>query len=80
MASDKRMTKAQIFTELAEKTGLSKKDVQGVFTVLTELIERELNNGPGEFILPDMCKLKLKEVGLRPASSGACDTFGGTAG
>lgn len=70
MASDKRMTKAQIFNEIAEKSGMSKKDVQGVFNALNDLITRELNEGSGEFIIPDICKLKLKGVPARPAQEG----------
>lgn len=59
----KRMTKAQIVTELADKSGLTKRQIQGVFDSLREVIKRELGRrGPGEFVIPDMLKLKVRSV------------------
>ena len=61
MATAKRMSKAQVITELSEKSGLGKKDVQNVFDQLLQIVERELGkNGPGEFVLPDLVKLRVK--------------------
>jgi nucleoid DNA-binding protein len=66
-----RMSKTQIITELSDKTGVSKKDVQSVFGELLVLIERELGaQGPGEFVIPDLVKLKVKEVPATPARTG----------
>jgi nucleoid DNA-binding protein len=63
MATGKRMTKAQIMSELSDKTGLTKREVQAVFEGLRELIKQQLGKrGPGEFVLPDLVKLKLKDV------------------
>ena len=57
----KRMSKAQVIVELSEKTGLAKKDVQNLFDQVLALVERELGkDGPGEFVLPDLVKLKVK--------------------
>ena len=71
MATAKRMSKAQIITELAEKTGLSKKDVQNVFAALLELIEREVGKrGPGEFVIPDIIKMKVKQIAARKERRG----------
>jgi len=65
------MSKAQIITELAEKTGLSKKDVQNVFAALLELIEREIGKrGPGEFVIPDIIKMKIKQIAARKERKG----------
>ncbi|MBX3272013.1 MAG: HU family DNA-binding protein [Sandaracinaceae bacterium] len=62
----KRMTKAQIVGELAEKTSLSKKQVGAVFEALSGLIKRELGRrGPGEFVIPDMLKLKVRKQAAR---------------
>ncbi|MCA9601993.1 MAG: HU family DNA-binding protein, partial [Myxococcales bacterium] len=59
----KRMTKSQIIGELADKTGLTKKDVNSVFEEMRNLVKRELGRrGPGEFVVPDMLKLKVKNV------------------
>jgi nucleoid DNA-binding protein len=71
MTDKKRMSKPQIIKELTENTGLSKKDVQAVFTALTDLIKRELGDeGPGEFLIPDMLKLKVKQVAAQPERQG----------
>lgn len=77
MADGKRLTKAQVFADLAERTGLDKKDVQGVFAALMDLIERELGaEGPGEVILPDLVKLKVKLTEARESYVGK-DPFTG---
>lgn len=66
MATGKRMTKAAIMSELAEKTGLTKKQVVSVFEALQGLIKSELGRrGPGEFVIPDMLKLKVRKVAAR---------------
>jgi nucleoid DNA-binding protein len=63
MAEGKKMTKAQIISDLADKTGLTKKQIQGVFEALLELIKHELGRrGPGEFVIPDMLKLKIRKT------------------
>lgn len=67
-AAAKRLTKAQIVAEIAEKSELSKKDVGAVFEQLKELVKRELGKkGPGEFVIPDLLKLKVKVIPARPA-------------
>lgn len=58
---NKRMTKSQIVAELSESTGLTKKDVASVFDSLRDIVTRELGKkGPGEFVIPDMMKLKVR--------------------
>lgn len=63
---NKRMTKAQIVGSLAEKSGLSKKQVADLFLNLTDLVHHELK-GFGEFVLPDLIKLKVKNIPAREA-------------
>jgi nucleoid DNA-binding protein len=71
MATDKRLTKGQIITELSDKSGVSKKDVQSLFTELLTLVERELGEqGPGEFAVPDLVKFKVKVVPAKEAYTG----------
>jgi len=66
MAIGKRMTKAAIMTELADMTGLTKRQVISVFDALQGLIRRELGRrGPGEFVIPDMLKLKVRKQEAR---------------
>lgn len=77
MAEGKRLTKAQVFADLAERTGLEKKDIQSVFSATLELIERELSEGgPGEVVLPDLVKLKVKLTEAREERVGR-DPFTG---
>ena len=60
MAIGKRMTEAAIMAELALKTDMSKKQVRSVFEALQGMIQRELGRrGPGEFVIPNMLKLKV---------------------
>ena len=59
-ATSKSATKAEVFTTIAEKTGLSKKQISGVFSALSDLISRELGKkGPGHFQIPGLLKLKV---------------------
>ncbi len=56
-----RLTKAEVYEELAASTGLSRKQVSEVFEGLTDQIKRELGKkGPGVFNIPDLVKLTLK--------------------
>ena len=50
------MTKAQLVTALAEKTDLSKKEVQNFFDVLTDMAYSEVKKS-GEFMVPGFGKL-----------------------
>ena len=56
----KAATKGEIYTQIAEKTKLSKKEVAAVFDSLSEMVARELGKkGPGLFQLPGLLKLKV---------------------
>ncbi|MGV6826105.1 MAG: HU family DNA-binding protein [bacterium] len=58
----KKMTKTQIITAIAEDTGLTKKDVQGVFSSLSDLMTRHIQKrGSGEFAIPDT-GVKIRRV------------------
>jgi nucleoid DNA-binding protein len=71
MAQAKRMTKAQIVGEISDKTGLTKKEVNAVFDGLRDLIKRELGRrGPGEFVIPDLLKLKIRTIPARKERKG----------
>ncbi len=52
----KRMTQTEIVSELAEKAGLKKADVKGVFDALAALASSEVKKN-GEFTLPGFGKL-----------------------
>jgi nucleoid DNA-binding protein len=70
MVAGKRMTKAQIMSELADKSGLTKKEITSVFSA-QDLVKKELGRrGPGEFVIPDMIKLKVRKIPAKPARMG----------
>lgn len=66
-----KMTKSQILTELANKTGMSKKDVDAFMDTMTTLAYKEVKKN-GEFVLPGFGKLvKVKRaarMGRNPAT------------
>jgi nucleoid DNA-binding protein len=59
-SGSKLATKTEIFSSLADKTGLSKKQVASVFEALQDLFGKELGKkGPGQFVMPGMFKVKV---------------------
>ncbi len=55
---EKPLTKVQLFTNLAEKTGLTKKQIAEVFDALKEEIASAVGKkGVGTFVIPDLCKV-----------------------
>jgi len=70
-AGDKAMPKTAIYKALAEKTGLEPKQVQAVFEALEELAKEQLakKNGPEEFLVPGLVKLKLVKKAASPAGT-----------
>lgn len=67
-AAAKAMTKTEVYNALAESTGLSKKEVGGVFDALADLIGQELGKkGPGQFTVPGLLKLKTRVKPAVPA-------------
>jgi nucleoid DNA-binding protein len=67
----KAATKGEIYTKLADKTGLSKKQVSQVFESLTEMIGSELGKkGPGLFVVPGLLKLKVVRKPATKAKQG----------
>jgi nucleoid DNA-binding protein len=56
----KRLTKAQVITELANNCDLDKKSVNRIFEELSALIKKQLGaRGPGEFVVPGLVKLRV---------------------
>jgi len=56
----KRLTKAQVITELANNCDLDKKSVNRIFEELSGLIKKQLGaRGPGEFVVPGLVKLRV---------------------
>jgi DNA-binding protein HU-beta len=66
-----KMTKAQTISALAEKTGMSKKDVAGFMDTLAEMAYSEVKKH-GEFVLPGFGKMvkvhRKARTGVNPAT------------
>ncbi len=70
-AIKERYTKTQILSELAENTGLTKKEVTAVLDELTDLMERHIKKrGCGEFVLPGLLKVVTKKKPATKARKG----------
>jgi len=66
--ADKPLTKTQLLTQIADKTDLSKKQVQAVLDEMSGLIESSLSSsGPGAFTIPGLCKIAIRVKPARPA-------------
>lgn len=62
MSDKKQMTKSQIVGSLAETSGLTKVQVNGVLDALGELMVKELSSrGPMKFTLPGVMKVSSKK-------------------
>ena len=55
----KAMPKSEIYKELAAKTDLEAKQVSAVFVALEVLVKSELSKKDGEFVIPNLVKLRL---------------------
>jgi len=67
----KAPTKTQILANIAESTELSKKDVAAVLDALAVEIGNSLKKGgPGQFAIPSLCKIVLKDVPAKPKRKG----------
>ena len=71
-SAGKAMSKSGVYAEMAEKTGLNRKQVSQFFDELTNLIKRELGKkGPGVFnVVPGMLQLKVKKKAATKARQG----------
>jgi nucleoid DNA-binding protein len=68
----KAPTKSQIYTKIADDTGLTKKDVAAVFDSLSGQIKKNLGGrgAPGVFTVPGLMKLKVVKKPARKARKG----------
>lgn len=64
----KARTKSQVFSELADSTGVAKKDVAAIFEEMGKMIKKDLGTrGPGVFTVPGLMKIKKRAVPRKPA-------------
>jgi nucleoid DNA-binding protein len=79
MSKAKSATKSTMYQELAEKTGLSKKQIGGVFDALTSFIHEQVGKkGPGVVTLPGLLKVKRIEKPATKARPGRNPATGET--
>lgn len=70
-ATAKPPTKTEIYANIAESTGLSKKEVGAVFDALNDEIGNALSKkGPQTFTLPGLCKIVVQNKPATPAREG----------
>ena len=70
-AAKKPPTKTEIYSNISESTGLSKKDVGAIFDALNDEIARALSKkGPQSFTLPGLCKIVVQNKPATPAREG----------
>ena len=59
---NKRMSKSQFVIELAEKSGLNKKQVTSVLDSINAMVAQQLSKrGPGEVLIPGLLRLNVVE-------------------
>jgi len=64
-------TKTEIYANIAESTGLAKKDVGAVFEALYDEIAKALSSdGAGTFTLPGLCKIVVQNKPAVPEREG----------
>ena len=65
-------TKSEIYTHIADDTGLTKKDVAAVFESMSGLIQKNLGGrgAPGMFTLPGLLKMRVVKKPATKARKG----------
>jgi nucleoid DNA-binding protein len=67
----KAPTKTEVMTNIANATGLTKKQVVAVIDAMATEIKRALSaRGPGVFAIPGLVKIEKKKVPAKPARKG----------
>ena len=75
-APKKPLTKTQLMTNIAEASGLSRKEVAAVFDALSAEIKKNLApRGPGAITVPGLIKIEKKAVPARKAKKGVPNPF-----
>ncbi|MBT8084295.1 MAG: DNA-binding protein [Woeseia sp.] len=71
-SNKKPPTKSEIYTRIADDTGLTKKDVGAVFDSLSAQIKKNLGgrNGPGIFTVPGLLKMRVVKKPATKARKG----------
>jgi nucleoid DNA-binding protein len=70
----KAPSKSEVTNNIAEETGLTKKQIAAVFEALAGQIKKGLNK-PGVFAIPGLVKIEKKKVPARPAQKNVPNPF-----
>jgi len=69
--TDKRMTKTQFVTTLAEKSGLDKKQTVSALNAMNAIVAQQLGkSGPGEVLIPSLLSMKIIKKPATPQHEG----------
>ncbi len=72
----KAMTKSQVYSEIADSTELSRKEVAAVFDELGTIINRHIKKGSvGYFTMPGLLKIKTVKKPARKAKKNVPNPF-----
>lgn len=72
----KPLTKTELLNNIADESGLSKKEVAAVLESLSGQIKKSLGRrGPGAFTIPGLLKIEKKKVPARKAKRGVPNPF-----
>ena len=75
-AAKKSPSKSEVMNNIAEETGITKKQVSAVLDALAGEIKKALSNkGPGVFAIPGLVKVEKKKVPARPAQKNVPNPF-----
>ncbi|CAN5821364.1 HU family DNA-binding protein [soil metagenome] len=79
-AKAKPMSKTELYTKLAEKTNLTKKDIANVFENLDQMVKSTLANkkGPQQFVIPGLLKIRAVRKPATKAKPGRNPATGET--
>ena len=70
------LTKSEVARRLAGATGLTMNEVRSVLDALKEEAKNSVaRGGPGVFVIPDICKIIVREKPARPARKGVPNPF-----
>lgn len=73
---DKRFTKSQIVSQIAEENELTKAEVEGVLESLEDLIQLHIKKRScGEFVLPGLLKIQCVKKPARKAQKNVPNPF-----
>jgi nucleoid DNA-binding protein len=69
--TDKRMSKSQFVTALAEKSGLNRKQATSALDTINVMVAQQLGKqGPGEVLIPGLLKLNIVDKPATPQHEG----------